>query len=336
MKQYWRIGTIRSLASLALGMLVLGRKYLEYVPYLSGMGVIGALTLGSALFLIFLGLGWLYDVKAKMWSQKLQVAIERNPYQYIPNIKACTMDYPVLYAIILYFKRILNNLDISTGKLDQLVIYLEDYFSRQTDRSDILSAEEKAEAFLDEEPFIDSGASGSKLIPLSSKAKLAWETQVLRVNWIQSLTGLLQDVLIFGVLYVQVIFPWVSEEQTLVVGVGVISLPFLVILLLLGWVYDRRLKVWAADREVKIDRNPYSYVLQPSERSFNAPFMYAFLDFLTQVSDNLGINKDKIRVIAEYFEKYLSLRASNNEDLAEARKLRQEYGSLFRQCIEER
>ena len=41
MKQYWRVGTIRTLLSLALGTLVLGKLYYEYIPVLADLGFLG-------------------------------------------------------------------------------------------------------------------------------------------------------------------------------------------------------------------------------------------------------------------------------------------------------
>lgn len=329
MKQYWRIGTIRALASLALGMLVLGRQYLQYVPFLRDMGIFGAITLGSGLFFIFLGLGWLYDIKARMWSQQLQVAVERNPFQYIPNDKTKMRDYPVIYCLVDVLTQLLEKLNLSSKTMKDLSGYLEDYFFRETSRSDIFGAEHEADLLLRKYPFKHDKRLSEREIPVSSKAKLAWETQILRLNWIQSLTGLLQDVLVFGVLYVSILFPWVPESQTLLYGIGAISLPFLAILLFLGWIYDRKLAVWSAEREVIVYRNPYSYVLKPSEKSFNMPLFYCLFDFFAKVSSRVGAESNEIQGLSEYLRKYIDLKPSNNEDLEKAEQLRDDLDTLF-------
>ena len=66
MKQYWRVGTIRALLSLALGMLVLGKYYYIYIPVLSDLDLAGALILGTVLMILFMVVGWIYDDKAKL------------------------------------------------------------------------------------------------------------------------------------------------------------------------------------------------------------------------------------------------------------------------------
>ena len=58
MKQYWRVGTVRTLLSLALGTLVLGKLYYGYIPVLADLGFLGAVTFGAFLFLIFLGVSY--------------------------------------------------------------------------------------------------------------------------------------------------------------------------------------------------------------------------------------------------------------------------------------
>ncbi|MFW9805155.1 MAG: hypothetical protein ACFFFK_00335, partial [Candidatus Thorarchaeota archaeon] len=68
MKQYWRVGTIRALLSLAMGMLLLGRLLYVDIPYLQDMGIWGAIILGLLLVLLFMAIGWAYDEKGKMWA----------------------------------------------------------------------------------------------------------------------------------------------------------------------------------------------------------------------------------------------------------------------------
>ena len=95
MKQYWRVGEIRALSALAMGMLVIGRWYYGYIPILQDWGILGALILGAFLFSGFLAIGWAYDIKARMWSQSNQVSVEKNPYSYVPNFKNAAFEYPI-------------------------------------------------------------------------------------------------------------------------------------------------------------------------------------------------------------------------------------------------
>ncbi|MFX1370193.1 MAG: hypothetical protein ACFFAY_16505, partial [Promethearchaeota archaeon] len=178
MKQYWRVGTVRALASLVLGMLVLGRYYYIYVPGLSDLAWIGAVTLGVALTLIFLGIGWLYDVKARMWTQKVQAAIERDPYYYIPNFRNMAAEYPILYVLINTIKGILSKLNIDSESVDDLTRYMQSFFSSRPVKSDLLRSQKDAERFLENLPFQAEYTDRPSRIPLRNRVKLGWEIQM--------------------------------------------------------------------------------------------------------------------------------------------------------------
>ena len=137
MKQYWRVSQIRILTSLGLSMLVIGKLYLEFVPILRDMGLLGALTLGLILFSAFLGLGWVYDTRMKMWSQKLQANYERHAYYHVPMIKNAAFEYPVLYTLIHTIKNLSDKSEIDGYSVSQLSAYLHEYFSLQPKRKDI-------------------------------------------------------------------------------------------------------------------------------------------------------------------------------------------------------
>lgn len=329
MKQYWRVGTIRALASLALGMLVLGKYYYEYIPILSDLGWIGAITLGIALILVFLGIGWLYDQKARMWSQKVQASAERNPYYYVPNFKNLTMEYPIFYTLINTMQSVIARMGYDSEKIDDLTQYMKGFFQSKPDKKDIRESERRGASFMEKHPFETTKVEGDSRVPVRSRVKLAFETQMLRITWIQSLTGLIQDVLIFGALYVLIIFPSASNELRLFLAVVVISLPLLIVLTLLGWYYDKKLKIWSVDTAVKIERNPYSYVAEPYLYSRVFPFFFAFFTTVREIFRVKGISHKEVDETLEYLTKYTELSVSRTQDLKTAQDLRISIGALF-------
>lgn len=327
MKQYWRVGTIRTLASLALGMLVLGRLYYGYIPVLNDWGLMGALTLGSVLVLIFMALGWFYDARARMWSAAIQAATERKPYSYVPTFHDQAIDYPIFYVLLSIYHGITEKIGSTSKNIRDLAGYLDEYFSMVAEKSDIQGIQLSSEHFIQEHPLDGREENGE--ISALARLKLGWEVQTLRLTWIQSLTGLLQDVLVFGSLYVLVVFPWVPRESELIVAIGGISLPLLVVLVGLGWYYDRKLRVWSVDMAVKVERDPYSYVMEPKLYAFTLPFIYALLAVMKELLENAGAGIQEILTVAQYLEAYSKLDSSNNEDLKRSIQLRRSLPELF-------
>ena len=329
MKQYWRIGQIRALTALATGMLVLGRWYYGYVPIIKDWGIIGALILGSFLFSIFLGVGWIYDIKLRQWSQSNQVLIEKNPYSYVPNFKNAAFEYQIFYAIASSYRKIMNKLKLDTKNIDDLALFMSDYYSYKPEKKDIDHCEKEGDSFLESHEFDPSNTYEMKKIPLSSRIKLAWELNVLRLNWIQALTGLIQDTLVFGILYVFVVFPFVSEENALWYAIMGISLPMFLILIIAGWFYDKKFRVWSANVAVNIDRNPYSYVMEPKMYAFILPFMNVMIDTLRSVMVKINLEPKEMTSLMGYLDEYARLSASRNQDLKYALDLRASLGVLF-------
>jgi hypothetical protein len=334
MKQYWRVGTIRALLGLALGMFVLGRGYYVHIPILADLGLIGALILGTSLLLLFLCVGWLYDDKGKMWSPKLQAVAERNPYQYIPNYKSATYDYQAFYAIIATMKKIFKRAGVDSKPLDDLSTHVGTFFDRKARRTDIFSAEPHAAEFNSRYTFVEDDEKIKKRIPLASRLKLGFETEILRLNWIQSLTGLFQDVLVFGALYVTILFPAQVTDglvpfNFLILGILFLSLPLFILLTIAGWYYDKRLRVWSADFVVKFERNPYMYVPDPRNGVMEIPFFTILIKTLYDLFEQMEMDNLELGNMLQYLEKYRQFDASVDENMKEARALRRELDVNF-------
>ncbi|MFW9767184.1 MAG: hypothetical protein ACFFF9_13665 [Candidatus Thorarchaeota archaeon] len=329
MKQYWRIGTIRALASLGLGMLVLGRYYFGYVPVLADLGWIGALSLGVILIFVFLGVGWWYDQKARMWSQMMQASAERNPFYYVPNYKSLTMEYPIFYTLIQVMKDVANSIGHDIQRMSDLIHFMDEFFQSKPDKRDIRAMEKAAQKYMENNPFKEFEVQIQTKIPIRSRVKLAFETQKLRLTWIQNLTGLVQDVLVFGALYVVILFPAASLEYQLFFAIFGISLPMLIVLTILGWYYDKRLKIWSVDEAVKIERYPYSYVAEPYLYSRIYPFLFVFFKTMRDILKTKSKSLEEIDEALIYLGRFWNLDVSRTQDLTEAQQLRKAYGVLF-------
>lgn len=335
MKQYWRVGQIRALLSLVLGMFVLGRGYYKYIPILANLGLMGALILGSLLVLLFMGVGWWYDEKSRMWSPKLQAVAERNPYQYIPNYKSMTYDYQAFYAIIATMRNILRKTGIDSTPMDDISKHIGTFFDKKVRRSDIFGAESEALNFNRRHPFVEGQEFEKQRVPITSRLKLGFETEILRLNWIQALTGLVQDVLVFGALYVTILFPDQVTENGLVpidylfLGILFLSLPLFLGLIAAGWYYDKRLRVWSADTVVKFERNPYMYVPDPRNGVMEIPFFLVLLRTLSSLFEKQNLDRFELQNMIHYLEKYQHYDASVDQNMEDARALRRELDVKF-------
>lgn len=337
MKQYWRVGTVRALLSLVLGMLVLGKFYSEHIPIINEWGLAGSLTLGAFLILFFLGVGWLYDVKARLWTESVVIQTERFPYAYVPEFRNFATDYPIVYALITTLKDVFLKLNIEIQSLDGLAEYLDEFYNRRPDnRDDFFNSSSDADRFLVEHPFSKKDTQAQQTgIPLGTRAKRTFQIWMLRLNYIQSFSGLGQDVLVFAAIYVAIIFPTVAEEglvpiEYLWAGILFMSIPLFLILIAGGWVYDRKLKLWSPDQVVQVERSPYSYVPEPRTYSLTYPVFYETLQTLYDLFCVIDIKTEKFVTVIEYLGEYLDLRVSRDEDIVRAKVLRANLGELFK------
>ncbi len=336
MKQYWRIGTIRALLSLALAMLVIGRLYYQFIPGLKDMGMYGALILGTFLVFIFMGIGWAYDVKAKMWSQKEQAITERNAYSYIPSYWEIVVHYAIYRSMVRTFKQILSKNGLDSDYLDDAQRYLDGYFGRKLTREDIFSSLSAGLAFCQKHPFSTTTSQEQKRVPIRSRIKLGFQVMMLRLNWIQSLTGLVQEVLVFGTFFIALIYLQGKEVvdeilpfDILVIGFFLVSIPLFAVLVSLGWLYDRKFKIWAPDFVVRIERNPYTYLAEPKLHVMYFPFYFALLQTMKKIFISHQMDVTELDRIQQFLGSYQNLDVAKDEHMIIAKELRKTYGELF-------
>ncbi len=327
MKQYWRIGEMRAILSLATGMFVLGRWYYPYIPLLEPLGLIGALILGAILTFAFMGLGWVYDKKAKLWTQDIQAKVERNPYRYVPSFADLASNLPFIHSLTFILRKTLKQLELSTEALDDFIEYMSIYFSLQPIKDDISRAKSISDEFWQNHSFGHNQQSKDYKMGLIERLKLGFQVSVLRINWIQSITGIFQEILIFGALFSLVIFSDVAVNSSLptdylLIGLLFTAPPLTLVIIALGWFYDKKLKIWSVDAAVKVERNPYSYVLEPRLIAFFLPVFRAYLEVIMRIREKLDTGVEDIERFFEYLSAYSKLSPARRDDLKHAKQLR--------------
>lgn len=321
-------------------MFSLGRLFYGDIPVLKDMGIFGALSLGSLLVLLFLGIGWAYDEKARMWRAKSQVAMERNPYSFVPNYKTQANSYPGDYAVLRTLSRVSAKLGLTISAIDSLNEHLDRYYNLEPERADFRAAQDSARQFRESHPFVDGVGKGKDGVGIQARTMIAFETQILRLTWIQQLSGLFQDILVLGVIYVVFLFPdqaidGIVPFDLLILGLLFLSIPVFLLVASLGWYYDKKLKIWSVDIAVKVERDPFSYVAEPRLYVMALPFYYTLFHTLRNILDAAGINNQEAAAIMEYMGEYFNLSVTRMQDLNAAQELRKRYGKIFAQLSEE-
>ena len=148
------------------------------------------------------------------------------------------------------------------------------------------------------------------------------------------MTGLLQDALIFAAVYVVWIFPGVATNGVvpisyLILGFFLLSIPMLFIVTLVGWTYDKKLRIWSPDMIVKVERTPYTYVPYPRDYAMDLPAQYTLLETMRDLFQKLNIDTTEIASILNYIDVYFDFKASREKDMQKSREHRKEFGQVF-------
>jgi hypothetical protein len=315
-------------------MFALGKIYYIYIPELAELGLLGALLLGGVLVLLFLGVGWLYDAKGMMWSAKMQVAAERNPYRYVPSPREFAFNYATIYAMLGTLRSILLELHLEVTSLDDSIKHLDTYFRLRENKKDMVAAEEEGKDFMKTHPLSQVSMDDRGNIGWRAKVKMAFEVRLLRLSWIQQLTGMMQEALVFGAIYVVFLFPDAAVGNIvpinyLFLGLILLSLPLFTLVAVIGWLYDRRLKIWSVDAAVKVERNPFTYVAEPKLHGVTMPIYYALFGILKEIFIATGIETTEIHEILSFLDRYRGLSVTKESDMECARSLRKSFGDTF-------
>ncbi|MFW9805314.1 MAG: hypothetical protein ACFFFK_01135, partial [Candidatus Thorarchaeota archaeon] len=261
--------------------------------------------------------------------------VERNPYSYVPNFKELAFNYPVMYTLFSMFKDLFEKYGINSQTFDDTVSFLGEYYKQGATKEGIESVYGASEELFGKHPFPqEEDAMDRASVPLGSRLKLGFQVEKTRLNWIQALTGLAQDALVFGIFYITLIIPDTYVGDTIpldymVLAVVFISLPLFFVLTAIGWYYDKKLQVWSPERMVIVERNPYSYIPEPRFYVFEAPMLYTFFKMLKDITSKENIVIPELDRVIQYFSDYSSLSILRDEDMKTARRMRQSFGKLF-------
>ncbi len=95
--------------------------------------------------------------------------------------------------------------------------------------------------------------------------------------------------------------------------------------LIIGYIYDRVLLMWAASHEVTQERNPYQYVPSPREHIFWFPLYSTLLDACEALAKKHNLDTSVLQETKEYYANIRRLRPERSEDIDTAIELRDEY-----------
>jgi len=161
MKQQWRMVQIRGIWSVFYGILLLAYAYYNYIPYFYEMGALGPFMMSAAILIIFLISGYLYDRVFMMWAPAIEVATERNPFQYIPAPYDRVFWLPVYSTLLDTCEQIGEKLDVDvTAVKDTRSYYASLQDLRVERREDIGKAIELNDSFIRAHPFRAAIADG--------------------------------------------------------------------------------------------------------------------------------------------------------------------------------
>jgi len=146
--------------------------------------------------------------------------------------------------------------------------------------------------------------------------------QQWRIVQIRGIYSVFYGVLILAGLYVGYVPFFASME---VIGPFAFAGTILLLFLVMGYVYDKVLVMWAPSQEVSQERNPYMYVPNPKDHIFWFPLYSALLDSLEKLADHTGADTQAIKEAREYYSKLQSLRPELNENIDEAIEMRKEF-----------
>lgn len=148
--------------------------------------------------------------------------------------------------------------------------------------------------------------------------------QQWRILQIRTIWNLFYGVLVLAGLYVGFV-PVLADMG--IYGPVIFALIVLLVFLIIGYVYDRVLLMWAPSQEVTQERNPYQYVPSPKDHIFWFPIYTAILDSCELLAEKFEIDTKEIEETKVYYAELQKLRPERKEDIDRAIELRQQFVS---------
>lgn len=146
--------------------------------------------------------------------------------------------------------------------------------------------------------------------------------QQWRIVQIRNIWTLFYGVLLLAIAYYEYV-PYISEMTDIgpFLFAGIILFTFLIV----GYVYDRVLVMWAPSQEVTIERNPYQYVPSPKENVFWFPIYSALLEISEQLAEHNDLDTSIVDETRRYYSEIEKLRPERKEDIEKGIELREEF-----------
>jgi len=146
--------------------------------------------------------------------------------------------------------------------------------------------------------------------------------QQWRIVQIRGIWSLFYGILLLAIAYYEFV-PIISDMGLMApfVFAGIVLFGFLI----LGYIYDRVLVMWAPSQEVTIERNPFQYVPSPKDKVFWFPIYSALLDVSEQLAQHYNIDAAAVKETRDYYSELQKLRPERNEDIDRGIELREEF-----------
>ncbi len=148
--------------------------------------------------------------------------------------------------------------------------------------------------------------------------------QQWRIVQIRGIWSLFYGVLLLAYAYFEFI-PFFVEMGVL--GPFIFAATLLVVFLILGYIYDRVLVMWAPSQEVIMERNPFQYVPSPKDHIYWIPVYSTLLDLVDSLAVEAQVDRSSIQEVREYYSKLITLNPERKEDIEEGARMRAQYVS---------
>ena len=148
--------------------------------------------------------------------------------------------------------------------------------------------------------------------------------QQWRILQIRGIWGVFYGVLILAGLYVEYV-PFFANMGA--VGPFAFAITILFVFLIIGYIYDRVLVMWAPSQEVTQERNPYQYVPSPKDHVFWFPLYSTILDATEELAEKVGADTKAVKEARDYYARLQTLRPERSGDIDEGLNMRKEFVS---------
>lgn len=162
MKWRFRVDQARMLFGLITFAAILAAQYVEYISVLNNLGLWGVLIFTVIIFIVFVIGGYIYDRIFKLWTETQTVAVERNPYTYVPNPKELIFNWGMWAYLANSINQIADKLDIELDAAPLARKHMEEYY-RLNPRTPNFEEKSKDLRLISKElgrMFIESGLIG--------------------------------------------------------------------------------------------------------------------------------------------------------------------------------